>query len=107
MEELHVEVIEIDSEIEVMMGHWLKGDKGDPFTYEDFTQEQLEGLRGPAGHDGQDGRDGQDGATGGFLFPVMDFDPETGVLTISGLETEVNRISYDEETAEIVITLAS
>ena len=23
-----------------------KGDKGDPFTYEDFTPEQLEGLRG-------------------------------------------------------------
>ena len=27
----------------------LKGEKGDPFTYEDFTEEQLESLRGPAG----------------------------------------------------------
>lgn len=29
-----------------------KGDKGDPFTYEDFTAEQLEALRGPKGADG-------------------------------------------------------
>ena len=27
----------------------LKGAKGDPFTYDDFTPEQLESLRGPAG----------------------------------------------------------
>lgn len=27
----------------------LKGEKGDAFTYEDFTPEQLESLRGPAG----------------------------------------------------------
>lgn len=32
----------------------LTGDKGDPFTYEDFTLEQLEALRGPAGKDGSD-----------------------------------------------------
>ena len=25
----------------------LKGDKGDPFTYSDFTPEQLEALKGP------------------------------------------------------------
>ena len=33
----------------------VKGDKGDAFTYADFTQEQLEALRGPAGKDGKDG----------------------------------------------------
>ena len=27
----------------------LRGEKGDPFTYEDFTPEQLEALRGPQG----------------------------------------------------------
>lgn len=26
-----------------------KGDKGDPFTYDDFTEEQLAGLKGPKG----------------------------------------------------------
>lgn len=29
----------------------LKGDPGEPFEYDDFTQEQLEALRGPAGRD--------------------------------------------------------
>ena len=32
-----------------------KGDKGDPFTYKDFTPEQLEGLRGPQGEQGIQG----------------------------------------------------
>lgn len=30
-----------------------KGDKGDPFTYADFTAEQLESLKGPKGDDGR------------------------------------------------------
>ena len=30
----------------------IKGDKGDPFTYEDFTPEQLEALKGEQGADG-------------------------------------------------------
>ena len=33
----------------------LKGDKGDPFTYADFTAEQLEALKGPKGDKGEDG----------------------------------------------------
>jgi len=42
--------------------HWMidgidtgivaEGEKGDPFTYEDFTEEQLENLRGPQGFSG-------------------------------------------------------
>ncbi len=34
----------------------LKGDKGDPFTYEDFTEEQLENLKGQDGAKGADGK---------------------------------------------------
>lgn len=34
-----------------------KGDKGDPFTYNDFTAEQLEALRGPQGEPGANGDD--------------------------------------------------
>ena len=45
------------------------------------------------------------GVSGGMLFPVMNFDPATGILTISGLQQEVQRISYDEETAELIIRL--
>lgn len=33
----------------------LKGEKGDPFTYQDFTGEQLENLKGKDGNDGNDG----------------------------------------------------
>lgn len=32
-----------------------KGEKGDPFTYEDFTPQQLEALRGPQGIQGPAG----------------------------------------------------
>ena len=36
-------------------GYYLKGEKGDPFLYEDFTAEQLAALTGPQGEDGSDG----------------------------------------------------
>jgi hypothetical protein len=48
----------------------VKGDKGDPFTYADFTQEQLDALKGDPGYtpvkgvDYFDGKDGQDGKDG-------------------------------------------
>lgn len=42
----------------------IPGPQGEPFTYEDFTEEQLEALRGPAGKDGEDGEPGKDGAPG-------------------------------------------
>lgn len=48
----------------------IQGPKGDPFTYDDFTPEQLEGLKGPKGDkgdpgaDGAPGKDGVAGATG-------------------------------------------
>ena len=42
----------------------LKGEKGDPFTYEDFTQEQLENLKGPKGDPGPQGPNGETGAVG-------------------------------------------
>ena len=41
----------------------LKGSKGDPFTYEDFTPEQLEALKGPKGDKGDP-------------FTYSDFTPE-------------------------------
>ena len=36
----------------------LKGDKGDPFTYSDFTAEQLAALKGDTGAAGAPGKDG-------------------------------------------------
>lgn len=42
----------------------LKGDKGDPFTYADFTAEQLAALKGPKGDKGDTGEQGPKGETG-------------------------------------------
>lgn len=42
----------------------LKGDKGDPFTYEDFTPEQLAALIGPKGEIGPAGPQGKVGPKG-------------------------------------------
>ena len=41
----------------------LKGDKGDPFTYSDFTAEQLAALKGDKGDKGDTGDPGADGYT--------------------------------------------
>lgn len=41
-----------------------KGDKGDPFTYNDFTAEQLAALKGPKGDQGIQGVAGQQGPIG-------------------------------------------
>lgn len=34
----------------IFRGYYLKGDKGDPFTYDDFTAEQLAALKGKDGY---------------------------------------------------------
>lgn len=41
----------------------LKGDKGDAFTYSDFTAAQLAALKGEKGNPGSPGKDGTDGHT--------------------------------------------
>ena len=48
-------------ELSKLLETGIKGDKGDPFTYEDFTEEQLEGLKGPQGETGEQGPKGEDG----------------------------------------------
>ena len=47
-----------------------KGDKGDPFTYADFTQEQLEALKGADGYTPQKGVDYSDGADGKSAYQI-------------------------------------
>ena len=41
-----------------------QGPKGDPFTYEDFTPQQLGALKGPKGDTGAQGPQGEKGDTG-------------------------------------------
>ena len=53
----------------------FKGDKGDPFTYADFTPEQLAALKGEKGDKGDKGDRGETGAQGD-PFTYSDFTPE-------------------------------
>lgn len=58
-----------------------KGDKGDPFTYEDFTDEQLQALKGEQGEPGKPGPAGKPGEQGpkgdkGDPFEYEDFTSE-------------------------------
>lgn len=55
-----------------------KGDKGDPFTYSDFTQEQLEALRGPAGQGVPSA-----GSTGQFLRKASATNYDTAWETVT------------------------
>ena len=62
-----------------------KGDKGDPFTYEDFTPEQLASLKGDKGDKGDNGKDGADGYT-----PVKGIDYFDGVNGKSAYQIAVD-----------------
>ena len=55
----------VDSQIStVELTPGPKGDKGDPFTYADFTPEQLAGLKGEKGPKGDTGEQGPQGLQG-------------------------------------------
>lgn len=91
--------------------YYTKGDKGDPGPEGPQGPQGEQGPEGPQGPQGEQGpqgpqgEQGPEGPSGGMLFPTMSFNPETGILTVRGLAQEVQRISYDEETAELIIRL--
>jgi hypothetical protein len=60
--------------------------KGEPFTFEDLTEEQIEALRGA---DGTPGRDGMDGYT-----------PQKGIDYFDGKDGVDGTVSFDELTEE-------
>lgn len=76
------------------------GPKGDPFTYEDFTAEQLEGLRGPQGEPGPQGLQGPIGNIGpqgeSAIISAVNatIDNNVGIpsVTVDLGGTELNRI---------------
>ena len=57
-----------------------KGDKGDAFTYDDFTPEQLVALKGADGKDGQNGKDGVDGQNGADGKSAFEIAQENGFI---------------------------
>ncbi len=83
----------------------IQGPKGDPFTYEDFTEEQLAALKGPKGDDGapgKDGANGKDGAPGpaGAAGPnTVSTDTTTGITGLlkgngKTIDAAVSNIDY-------------
>lgn len=72
------------------------GEKGDPFTYNDFTPEQLEALRGPKGETG--GIDLKSASVG--QFPVIAAVDEKGVPTSWRAAYRTHGIDYEEILAE-------
>lgn len=80
---------------------FAKGEKGDPFTYEDFTEEQLESLKGEKGETGNSAfedwllQDGNAGKT--FEEFIESLKGEDG----SGM-TEEEREQLDQNTSDII-----
>lgn len=88
---------------------YFDGEKGDPFRYEDFTEEQLMGLKGADGKDGEDGytpvkgvdyfdgangKDGQDGADGYTPQKGVDYFTESEVELFKNEVTPKKGIDY-------------
>ena len=71
-----------------VVGAFIRGEKGDAFTYADFTEEQLAALKGPRG---DAGAQGATGAAAGFGIPTATVDAGTGTpsvtVTASGADT--------------------
>lgn len=57
-----IAIADIDIQLSYIKGE--KGDKGEPFTYADFTPEQLASLKGEKGDKGEKGERGEQGAKG-------------------------------------------
>ncbi len=61
-----------------------KGEKGDPFTYQDFTPQQLEALKGPKGDPGNTGPQGEPGQAGADgISPTATVTKSGNVATIT------------------------
>ena len=70
----------IEEWLESLKGESVKGDKGDPFTFQDLTPAQVLLLKGADGNDGQDGQDGQDGINGLSAFDIWKQTNPSGTL---------------------------
>lgn len=82
-----------------------KGDKGDPFTYEDFTEEQLNDLVGPAGPPGPEGEIGPQGIPGASLVQVgAAYNEDTAQFTFTFVDTNGATIEAMTEPVEVYPT---
>jgi hypothetical protein len=99
-----------------------KGDKGDAFTYEDFTEEQLAALRGEKGDKGDQGEqgpkgeDGKDGLTTSIKVGENTYNHENGIITLPAYATQQDiedaitdheGLAKKEEVEEVKTTLTT
>ena len=83
----------------------LKGEKGDPFTYEDFTAEQLAALKGKDGTDGKDGANGIDGKDGYTPQKGIDYFTEEDIAGLNIPKVD-QTYSPESENAQSGIAIA-
>lgn len=71
----HLKMVDVNGTYEFDVMDGSKGDKGDAFTYSDFTAEQLAGLKGEKGDTGETGPQGEQGPKGdtGSGFKVLGY----------------------------------
>lgn len=79
------------AKVKTLIGY-VRGPQGEPFTFDDFTSEQLESLRGPQGPQGPKGETGPVGPQG-----IQGEKGETGPAGPRGAD---GTVSYDELTEE-------
>lgn len=89
-----------------------RGEKGDPFTYDDFTEEQLEDLKGEKGEKGDQGIQGPQGEKGdqGIQGPKGDRGDSPGDVLWSELnpildgKASVSRVTALEGSQPIIVS---
>ena len=80
----------------------LKGAKGDPFTYADFTEEQLAALKGPKGDTGEKGATGEQGPIGNTGSPAGFGTPTASATQLEpNVEPTVTVEASGEDTSKI------
>lgn len=102
--ERHIrEVAELrNSIINIELTPGPQGEKGDPFTYHDFTEDQLEYLRGPVGDTGSQGIPGEKGDKGDTGIGIKSITQTSSSTDNSGQNTFVITLD-DNRTFEFSI----
>lgn len=102
--ERHIrEVAELrNSIINIELTPGPQGEKGDPFTYHDFTEDQLEYLRGPVGDTGPQGGQGEKGDKGDTGIGIKSITQTSSSTDNSGQNTFVITLD-DNRTFEFSI----
>lgn len=71
------------------------GPKGDPFTYEDFTEEQLAALKGPKGDPGEKGEKGEKGDPGATSADGVSYEEGTVKDALDALKEQMEEVLYE------------